>query len=764
MRISLIYGVGILLLALLLTLSDSRRLRTESPAPAAPPTSPLTSLPTPPRQAAPWTPPAGVPDTLVSTATVLFQQGLADPRGCEYREIELTFDSIREGARIAKTHGWVLPATADAEQRFAVCWNGLVYPTASVGAPADLRVDVQAMLAADEIIRAAYEKRSNGFPFRRHSYAMSNTFSLTIEPVLPMKACLLLRLDEGMLALDVWTAWEMGVKTEDPYLQLATDWTWALFERAVSAHMTGNDAAVLVDARLLAKIGPLVEAEAANRHFPRPIAYDDNGKELAESPYLVFLRSVPDLIADANRRLKEPPRKQVLEAGVAAYPDKGKRITALIQDLDQVDEQQTSQPGSVSLNLSPIVQALVMEGDDAVEPLLACMETDTRLTRSVSYGRSFWFDRRLIPVQRAAYAAIREILGTREFGPHTYNPNVQIAQIRAYWAKNRGVSPAERVINVLKDETATTEQWLEAAKALQKYAKDPALRAMQAPSVAELLAQRIDDSVVKEQSRGSLYNYNMHRANHMTLALAQWDYAAGKPALRIQIERSRVLMDEAKSYHSSGSSTIQYLASQLSAMYMEIAQHDPQGYLDYAAWVSTLKPGEISEYVMDVLPPLWQHADRPEMASAAEKLFADPRSAWRPLLKLTVGSSERPLVDLLNSPLIDVPAFRQCLLAGLAEMQVVGVAEVNDEGEYTVKLNGNWQPGRWWPARPPAPTRNQWSTTQPVRMADLYAWHLSRLGTMPPIAPYLPQAERDTAIAQCVQALKGEGKHWVTSK
>ena len=70
-------------------------------------------LPVPPQQSAAWTPPAGaLPKPLVSAATKLFQQGLADPRGCEYREIELLssrsefYDPKYEPLA---THGWVLP-------------------------------------------------------------------------------------------------------------------------------------------------------------------------------------------------------------------------------------------------------------------------------------------------------------------------------------------------------------------------------------------------------------------------------------------------------------------------------------------------------------------------------------------------------------------------------------------------------------------------------------------------------------------------------
>ena len=58
--------------------------------------------PSPPAQDLPWEPPtlAESPswwEPLVSSTQVLFEQGLADPRECEYREIELEVGSVWSG-------------------------------------------------------------------------------------------------------------------------------------------------------------------------------------------------------------------------------------------------------------------------------------------------------------------------------------------------------------------------------------------------------------------------------------------------------------------------------------------------------------------------------------------------------------------------------------------------------------------------------------------------------------------------------------------
>jgi hypothetical protein len=98
-------------------------------------------LPTPPQQNAPW--PHG-DDALSRAAATLFEQGLADPRGLEYREIEIAAGSPWDGGgNPLKTHGWILPDDGK-DGQFAVAWNGLVYPVMSLGPSANLHNDWEA--------------------------------------------------------------------------------------------------------------------------------------------------------------------------------------------------------------------------------------------------------------------------------------------------------------------------------------------------------------------------------------------------------------------------------------------------------------------------------------------------------------------------------------------------------------------------------------------------------------------------------------------
>ena len=230
-------------------------------------------IPRPPLQGEQWTPPrSALPDSFVSATAALFDHGMADPRECEYREIELGVGNVwwHKNDGIVATRGWVLP---DEEgQRFAIAWNGLVYPVLSVGGPGDLSKDV-----ADAIETMNRPWMSRAFPARK-----------TVLPDLrfPIQGCLLLRLGEVELAKEFWEAAEIARRSshedvskrgvdgegsilsdEDPYLDWARDWAWGLLDRAICAHMRGDDGLALASARLLAGVEARIEAEAAERGF-----------------------------------------------------------------------------------------------------------------------------------------------------------------------------------------------------------------------------------------------------------------------------------------------------------------------------------------------------------------------------------------------------------------------------------------------------------------------------------------------------------------
>jgi hypothetical protein len=152
-------------------------------------------LPDPPAQKEVWQiPPSTLPESYVSATRTLFDQGMADPRGCEYREIKVGTGNVWNGdIGVVETHGWLLPG--DGPQRFAVCWNGLVYPVVAAGEPADWRADVA----------AAIEK-----PVKRNGFVQPEPATVAWDTCFPIKGCLILRLGDAKLAEELWTALQLA--------------------------------------------------------------------------------------------------------------------------------------------------------------------------------------------------------------------------------------------------------------------------------------------------------------------------------------------------------------------------------------------------------------------------------------------------------------------------------------------------------------------------------------------------------------------------
>jgi len=141
----------------------------------------------------------------------LFAQGFGDPRGCEYREVVLfgEQDRYRNPARPPTvTHAWVLPADEPEGPRFAVAWNGLIYPLCALGAAADLDAEVQTLASAARQAREARLKE----PLEVQSsplweYGLWKPFHVVTashQGLMPVKVCLLLGLGRFDLAERLW--------------------------------------------------------------------------------------------------------------------------------------------------------------------------------------------------------------------------------------------------------------------------------------------------------------------------------------------------------------------------------------------------------------------------------------------------------------------------------------------------------------------------------------------------------------------------------
>ncbi len=708
------------------------------------------TLPVPPQQSAPWKPPgdAGL-ERWVDAAQTLFTQGFADPRGCEYREIEVTAGSTR---------GWVLPRAAKWKQDFAVCWNGLVYPVWKVGPPADFRADAR-----------GFEKGGDRFSFGAtdqlgavcgHMQKIPGARDGRTWNWLPLKICLLLRLGESGLArevaeLQLSAQREPSVpkQSDDPYLDWARQWCWTLWDRALSAHISADDDFALVSLRQLQRIAGDVSAEATRRGFAR-YPYGDSSRQHLLKPYLDWISEpLAPLLADQERRAKLPKHAQVF-ARDKEVP-KSTTIAELIDDLQEVAVHQMGQPGGLEPYTSdPIVAAIVDRGEAAVAPLLDAWEKEgERLTRSVSYHRDFFPERYLHPVSQPIAAALAAIMQVSIEDFDALAGGRTPAAVRAYWQKTRGTSPAERWYQTMADDHAGAKAWRLAAEEIVSPANirklgngwststplkpgeiaalsGESLRAKKKPTLTALwVARAAQIRPNDEQTRLDIFA--LQYSCKFVANLARWEPAAAVKEAALHMELIRRHFGNHWGLLAAPGQTL--LDFQARFAILRADHGDAAGLEDYCAWLASSSNasdhevfhpnhwrGRESRDRMRMFEPLWRNAKNPTVKAAVFVIFAGPNPPTGPLLQTHIDPAG-PLSEIVKTPMLRFAEVRDYALAALNDP-----AEMGGENPKT-------------------------------RVCDFYATQLAKWKGMPAMELTWPQEQRDAALIECVRVMKDPG-------
>ncbi|HET6247612.1 MAG TPA: hypothetical protein VFE47_07945 [Tepidisphaeraceae bacterium] len=734
------------------------------------------ALPAPPLTSKAWKAPAStLPPKVVDAAASLFDQGMADPRGLEYREVETGVGNVWAGdGGIVKTHAWAFPASATpGSQRFAVAWNGLVYPVVTVGEKADLKADV------DQIEKNSHSSSAAGSTNEAHNIAPDQAGSTRV--------CLLIRLGEMSFAERLWKASASGdANDDDPYMSMANEWLFARFDRAVCAHMRGDDHLAAADCAELVRLKDAVIKEGIRRKL---IDVGDDGKPAGNSQAPDFLDGVPQLLADEQRRIAQPPRKRALDLGREAFKTNDEWIAALVNDLDEVFQTQQSQPGGVDLGSDPVVAALIAAGDDAVEPLLNCFEKDTRLTRSVHFGRDFSYYRSLIGVHEAAYVALCNILQESFFEIRSTGDDLSAngldarqaigKQMRDYWKAFHGLSLPERWYRILKDDKQDPQRWASAADNItqrqdENFTRDSmfawtlvevheykpgevlklqgdVLRNKANPSVSQLLVKRL--RALEElrpggfDPNGSGLHQILVNAVSVATALQKWDGKANLPELK---EYCQYLDNNL----TSGGQTM-WTAMRLTEMYAaRVRLGDPGAMEEFTRFLRGAGPDGRNLDHFHLFDDAWKFPDDPVMQKCMEDLFNGPKSPWNPIVR-TNGTEWFRDDHLISSPLLGFAGFRKQALRMLADTSVAGSGTIREDGKVDVGLNRfqlYLNEYNLNDPRVPAP-----GSKVSYRVCDVYAYYLQRgfstARGLPLMDLWWRLEERDRAVKRCTELL-----------
>jgi hypothetical protein len=716
----------------------------------------------------------------MSATSELFAQGLADPRGCEYREIEVGTGNIWSGdGGVVKTHGWVFAGTNG--RQFAVCWNGLVYPTVSIGSEADWRADARACM--------------QGAGMQWHN-AMPEAYEVSYETCYPLKGCLLLRLGEAKMAKDLWLALQIATERDlnaisrhvgttnasegpaseltkdDPYLRWAGDFAWDLFERALCAHMRGDDGLALASARLLASVRPQIESEAARHRFKRQQTWDGKNQD-----YLTFAGPLPALLADQERRAKDNQSPRAV-ADIEKITNQLTRIAASIEALDQAAVRQWGQPGGLGpWETDPVVAGLLKEGQAAIEPLLDCLDggCGNRLTRSVSFGRDFARDRMLHPVSQPIVSVLLQLMETsdaaigfkysslywRDVSNAEISNGVLVAKFRSYWKEFGRLPLAERWYRKLADDNAGESAWADALVNIvraQPVGGDTnktqlageSLRTKTSPGVTEILLRRCTTITDSIRAYDTFANGDAVR---FLLNVEKWE--APPRLLQTAAQLQGRMMAGYNGTQNFGSADPQNSTS-IAALAMLRARHnDTKGLDDYATWIQAANPNRLNDSALDALEPFWWFPKHPALRTAAKAMFANTNSPWGTLAWCLDGHGALSWRWPVASPALIIPEFRVLVLNELANREVAGEAINRGGGNLEVKYTNGGSAN--YGARKDTDGLEVGAKFI-FRRCDTVVEQLSSIPRFPKISVVWPEAKRDEAVTAATKILSTTGE------
>ncbi len=693
--------------------------RTEPPAPVALAyeSDPVTlspepeRWPEPPRQGERWVAPEDADPVLVATARLLFDElGAPDPRGLERRWAKVFVRHIWGGGREVLLRAWVLPEPVVDGRRFVIAPDGLMY-LASVVFEADADVE----------------------PEERTRTALQAGAPITEEDTLVALALRLRAGESVQLPPPPEDEWERRRRGEPTPGTAANDWAWARVERAITAHMHGDDPLALRDLTILERLhddhADAFDARAAGLDSAMPLVADQ-------------LRRARERLRDGAPRLPRPDDAPRETSGDVAV-----RVMALVRELDQVDARQWGQPGGVNLASDPVVQELVAIGDPAVEPLLDVLESDTRKTRSVHFWRDFARSRTVLGVREAAYAALANILQRDFFAVAATGDNLTlrgaegrrnlVTAIRAYWQRYGALSLTERWYATLEDDHADLQEWAGAAAKIATPSNvsvsrgsmfgtswvteasegetpplhGESLRDDRSPSVTTLMSRRLATATTMDQHGCGL-----------ALAAARWD----RDGTRRAVGGARDRCFEA---------SCQCLPD------LVTLSADERGVVRrYGRWLAALTPS--AEKIGWALRPAAEVDDR-SLRRTVERLFRQ-----RPWIEAAIEAFT--MAD--GRPLLALPPIRRALAESLDDCAPFGEITVGEGGSYSFSHENGGGGGSYGDATGAAPA----GTVMPLRRCDTLAGQIASASGDPEVDYRLlwPETRRDQALADLKRWLR----------
>lgn len=701
-----------------------------------------TQLPKPASR--PWTPPTTkLPKELVTEIDFMQEHGFGDTRDGVYSEAEVERGDLWNPEATSKMKGWLVPGERRGKRQL-IGLSGVAYDIVQVIGPANLAADLKA--AKDHFKKSVYGNVTTGPTLTDLTGVALLLISGQVKfaeqaydsprPLLGFRG--------GRLSGD-GHAPEPDQLPVDPMGALAHTYLFAKWDKCVTAHMRGDDQEAADETQEIVDTWEAIDAAVRKEMGDRWSKVTSSG-----GPRQIFthLNVAKTLLEDSRRRLKEGKKEIDLDA--IKKLDISARIKALIDALDQVAARQDGQPGSIVFIQDPIIAALVEIGSPAVDSLFAAMETDKRLTRSVSFPRDFKVTRNLVTVADAARATVLQI---------SQNFNLQhkpISEMKAYWQQYGAFTPTERQLEALKndhdpsgwydaarflvepnDRVRTSDSsWTEPGRRdgmLKASFRGEPLRAQSNPTVSELLSRRIREYAESwDENGGSAFV--LGRALQMVQMLDTWEPGAALAAAQVATREAM----STKPYN------VQQWAHFANAIRIRKDAGDKVVIDEYSDWIKSDPFESLDNQVSPAFEPLIRYASDPRIASAADHFGKYMLSQRKEL------ANSGQIRAVVTTPLLGIRSFRSAVLEMLRDKTKIGQVWVEGHTVWTSQPHG--KSGQTIDPKkgeklPPATTKLS------HRTCDALAVILARNQKDVLFEAYWPTEKRDAAIREIIQQL-----------
>lgn len=704
-----------------------------------------------------WKPVTKLPPGAVDAARFLFEHGVADPSGGTYREATIEVSEIWRGdKRPLKVNAFQI-----GKANRVVAWNGLAYEAKSLGKEVDLTADVRGKLPTS--------KSPGDIGFRGNT---EGQFAATANHA--TGAFLLLRFGRSDLAEEVYTSLGSQVTTGysgqsgDPWFRPAIQYLSNRYDRALAAHMQGDDKAALGDFKELSENYQAFVAEGDKRLTQQ---YKQNMNQPGYSHPIAFIEPVTALYEDSKGRVAAS--QSAIDVKALAAKPQSERIAQLIQAMNQITERQWGQPGGVSIGSSPILAAVIAEGDAAVEPLLDCLDNDKRYTRSVSFGRDFFILRNPISVAGCARVALNSILGVNTSGnPGPYWPK---EQVRKYWEANKGTTLQERWYRDLTNDSATYQAWELAARNITERSdivrsgdwitrskrepgrmlppmKGESLRIGQNPTVTSLFHRRATELMGTGEVRSTIDIWRGGAGASIALASYTWDPKASLKTLQ-EVCKGATKLVKAQGSHA----TVSLVARTAQIYSARLTLGDTEAAAEYSALVLSLvgeRDGDYSREVQ-ILRVLWEHPKEPKLKQLAQKIFITPASPWNILESVQRGNTYHSQ-RMAEEPVLLVPEFRAALAQAILDPTILGEGKIEKRGnDYSFRYSAKNGGSGGYGIQGPVPA-NMVGVSFPFRASDSLLLAMRRMKGVPSFEIYWKEEQKEKARREIAKYLASD--------